>query len=221
MVVLYASIPFLLFTVSGLIRAEILKLQKQIYILKPVSTLIVIGIALLSFGSPTANLLYTGFILIALTLSFAGDILLIFQQNLKAFRIGLGFFLAAHLTYTAVFSIFGSISTTGAIISIFLIAIDILLYQLFKTNLGRLKIPVIAYLVAISVMLVQAFSTLNSLSLNNHQALMIISGAVLFFISDLILAVNRFWKPWKYNRISLGFYYSGQFLLALSASYFE
>ena len=220
MVVLYSFIPLLLFTVSGLIRAEILELRNQIYILKPLSTLTVIGIALFSFGSPNANFLYTGFILTALILSFAGDMLLIFQQNLKVFRIGLVFFLLAHLTYTAVFSIFGSISLISAIVSIFLIAIDIFLYLLFKPNLGNLKIPFIAYLFAISAMLIQAFSTLNSLSLNRFQALMIIFGASLFFISDLILALNRFWKPWRYNRISLGFYYSGQFLLALSANYF-
>ena len=45
----------------------------------------------------------------------------------------------------------------------------------------------------------------------------VIIGALLFYASDLILAANRFWRPWQYNRISLGFYYSGQLLIALSA----
>jgi hypothetical protein len=42
---------------------------------------------------------------------------------------------------------------------------------------------------------------------------MVLVGAALFYISDVILAANRFWKPWEYNRISLGFYYGGQLLI--------
>ena len=50
--------------------------------------------------------------------------------------------------------------------------------------------------------------------------LMVLFGALLFYFSDVILAANKFWKPWRYNRISLVFYYSGQLLIALSAGYF-
>jgi hypothetical protein len=35
-----------------------------------------------------------------------------------------------------------------------------------------------------------------------------------------MLAANRFWRPWRYNRISLAFYYGGQLLIALAAGYF-
>ena len=49
---------------------------------------------------------------------------------------------------------------------------------------------------------------------------MVAGGAVLFYISDVILAANRFWRSLRYDRISLAFYYGGQLLLALSASYF-
>jgi hypothetical protein len=50
--------------------------------------------------------------------------------------------------------------------------------------------------------------------------MMIATGAVLFYISDIILAASRFWRPWRYHRLSLAFYYSGQLLIALAASYF-
>jgi hypothetical protein len=49
---------------------------------------------------------------------------------------------------------------------------------------------------------------------------MILTGALLFYISDIMLAANRFWKPWRYNRISLAFYYGGQLLIALAAGCF-
>lgn len=42
----------------------------------------------------------------------------------------------------------------------------------------------------------------------------------MFSISDLMLAVNRFRRPFKYHRFSLAFYYGGQFLIALSPAFF-
>jgi hypothetical protein len=69
-------------------------------------------------------------------------------------------------------------------------------------------------------MVSRAVSTLASPLFSGTQAALIILGAVLFYVSDLILAAARFWRPWKYNRISLVFYYGGQTLIALAASYF-
>jgi hypothetical protein len=45
-------------------------------------------------------------------------------------------------------------------------------------------------------------------------------GALLFYVSDVILALHRFRFSWKYGRINLAFYYAGQALIALSASFF-
>ena len=83
-----------------------------------------------------------------------------------------------------------------------------------------MKFPVILYIVIISVMVNRACSTLASPEFSGLQVWMITLGAILFYISDVILALNRFWKTWQYNRISLVFYYGGQGLIALAASYF-
>jgi len=83
-----------------------------------------------------------------------------------------------------------------------------------------MKVPVIVYIVVISVMVNQAFSTFSGSAFTRGQAWMIAIGAILFYISDVILAANRFWKSFQYHRISLAFYYAGQFLIALAASYF-
>ncbi len=83
-----------------------------------------------------------------------------------------------------------------------------------------MKIPVIAYIVIISVMVSRAIAIFSNHAIDNSHALMIVLGAVLFYISDVILATNRFWQPWQYHRISLAFYYAGQLFIALAASYF-
>jgi hypothetical protein len=69
-------------------------------------------------------------------------------------------------------------------------------------------------------MMNRAVSTFHGGFFNQGQAVMITLGAALFYVSDVILAVSRFRKRWRYNRISLAFYYGGQALLMLSAGFF-
>lgn len=213
-------IPVLVVTVAFLIRAEILGKQRQIYVLKPISTLLVITVALLSSVEPVQNLTYTVGVIIGLLLSFGGDIALMFQEHRKAFIIGLALFLLGHIAYTVVFTLLGEFSTWDLLSAGMLVAVGVSFYLLIRSNLGAMQVPVIAYIVVISVMVNRAGSTLASPVFGVGQALMVLIGAVLFYISDVILAASRFWKLWEYNRISLGFYYGGQLLIALAASYF-
>jgi uncharacterized membrane protein YhhN len=213
-------IPLLIVTVFFLIRAALLKNQRQVYIFKPASTLLVMAVALLSLLETGQNLTYTIGVTIGLFLSFGGDVALMFQENRKAFMLGLFFFLFAHLAYTGVFSLLGRFTTWDFFSIVLLTAAGVGFYVLIRPELGKMRVPVIIYIVVISVMVSRASSTLKSPVFINSQAIMIVSGAVLFYLSDVILAANRFWKPLKYNRVSLAFYYSGQLLIALAASYF-
>ncbi len=214
-------IPVLTLAVFLLIRARIFEKKQQVYIFKPIATLLVITVALLSFLEPAQNVTYVVGVLVGLVLSLGGDIALMFQENRKAFTLGLGFFLLAHVAYTVVFTILGHFSAWDVVSLMVLLAAGLSFYTLIKPNLGRLQVPVIIYIIVISVMVNRAVSTLiNPFSFNTGQAVMITMGAVLFYISDVILAANRFWKAWKYHHISLVFYYIGQLLIALAASYF-
>jgi uncharacterized membrane protein YhhN len=67
-------IPFLLVTVVLLVRAEFEGKQKQIYVLKPISTLLVILVAALSFLTPGVQPSYTIWVLAGLWLSMGGDV---------------------------------------------------------------------------------------------------------------------------------------------------
>jgi uncharacterized membrane protein YhhN len=212
--------PVLAASVFILIRAEVLKLQRQIYLIKPLSTVTVIAVAFISFLEPTRNLLYTIGVLAGLLFSLGGDIALMFQEKRRAFKAGLILFFTTQLIYGGVFLLMGRFSAWDILSAAILLIMGTGFYRLIRTSLGSLKGPVIGYIVAISFMVNRALSTFASPNFRAKQALMIFLGALLFYLSDVILAANRFWRPWKYHRINLAFYYSGQCLIALAASYF-
>jgi len=207
-------------SVFFLIRAEFMKRRWQFYILKPISTMLVISAALMSLQQPSWNRTYTLGVLLGLIFSFAGDIALMFQEKRKAFLAGLVFFLAAHIVYAAVFLTLGRFTLWDLVSALILMAAGAGFYMLIRPNLGSMKGPVIGYIVVISFTVNRAFSAWASPEFNPAQAWMIASGVLLFYFSDVILAATKFWKTWRYNRISLVFYYIGQFLIALAASYF-
>ncbi len=209
-------VPLIFVAVFLLIRAEFLKRQKIIYVIKPLCTLLVIAVALLSLKNPAHLAPYTTGVLVGLVFSFGGDIALMFQHNRKAFTLGLGLFLLAHVAYTAVFWVLGRFSVLDIVSATLLIAAGLGFYRLIRNNLGTMKGPVIGYIVVISLMVNRAMAAFASPVFRPAQAWMIAMGALLFYISDVILAANRFWRPWRYQRISLAFYYSGQLLIAMA-----
>lgn len=213
-------IPALMIAVLFLIRARLLEKQVQIYILKPTATFIVILVALASFLEPVQNGMYTVGVLLGLFLSLGGDIALMFQEN-RAFLTGLALFLVAHIAYAIVFIWLGRFSAWDLLTTALLLIAGVSFYALIRPNLGAMKGPVIGYMSIISLMVSRAFSTVVSPVFSNEQGLLIAAGAVLFYLSDVSLAVNRFWKRWRYHPVSLALYYSGQLLIALAASYFK
>ena len=208
-------------TVALLVRAEILGLKPQIYVLKSVSTLLVIGVAALSLTEPVYNASYSYWILLGLGLCFGGDLALMFQDRRKPFMIGLVLFLLGHVAYTVAFTLLGVSSSRTLLAGLVLLAAGLAFYRLISARLGSMRLAVILYFLIISLMVMQATSLLDSAQFHRVQALMVIGGAVLFYVSDVMLAANRFWRPWKYNRTSLAFYYGGQLLIAMSGSGFE
>jgi len=214
-------VPFIAIAVILLIRAELLNKRRQVYAIKPAATLLVIAVALLSLRESTWDPTYTWGVLVGLVLSLGGDVALMFKDNQKAFGVGLVLFLLAHIAYTVVFTLLGRVSPLAAVSIPLLAAVGVGFYALIRSNLGQMRLPVIAYMVVISVMVSRAISTLASPLFWTGQAVMVAVGAILFYLSDMILAANRFWRSWKYDRISLAFYYAGQLLIALAANAFR
>lgn len=213
-------IPFVVVDVFFLIRAELAQRTRQIYTLKPLATLLVIAVALLSFWEPAYNRTYSVGVLIGLLLSLGGDVALMFSDR-RAFMVGLGLFLLAHVAYAVTFTRLNGFKGPDVFTALVLLAAGVGFYTLIRRGLGSMKLPVIGYMLVISLMVNRAMAALWAPAFRNVQAWMIMVGAVLFYISDIMLALNRFWRPWKYTRLSLAFYYGGQVLIALSASYFS
>ena len=83
-----------------------------------------------------------------------------------------------------------------------------------------MKGPVIGYIAIISLMVNRAISAFFGTTFTPTQAWLMALGAIAFWVSDLMLAVNRFRQPFEHHHLSLAFYYGGQLFIALSPAYF-
>jgi uncharacterized membrane protein YhhN len=213
-------VPVIAIAVSLLIRAELCSQQRLIYWLKPISTLLVIGVAALSFLAPGARAGYTVGVLVGLVLSLGGDVALMFPSA-RAFQGGLVLFLLAHVAYALTFTLFGGFSRADLIVGGALLILATVVYAYLAPGLGNMRGPVVLYILVISFMVNRAISAFFSPIYGLVQAWLIATGAVLFWISDLILAVNRFRRPVRLHPVLLVFYYGGQLLIAFSSSFFR
>ncbi len=136
--------------------------------------------------------------LAGLVFSWAGDIMLELPQKNEMFMPGLICFLMAHIMYLSVF-----FSTPGKNIILknhFYLLIPVVLYGaglLFYLydDLGNMRIPVIIYAVVILTMLSGALSRFDKV--NRSSYLLVLFGAILFVISDSLIAINKFSHPFR------------------------
>lgn len=118
-----------------------------------------------------------------LALSAIGDALLEFSPGL--FGAGLLAFLLAHVAYTVTFVRAWRAPRFSAGI-IVVVAYSIILAAWLIPAAGPLAVPVAIYVAAITAMVVSAFTV---------RAPLLALGALLFLISDSVLAVSRFRMP--------------------------
>jgi len=212
-------VPFLVITVALLIRAKLKGNTRQVYLTKPLATLLVIATCALSLARPNANTLYTAALLLGLLLSLGGDVALMFPSD-KAFLLGVASFLLAHVVYGLTFGLMGGLHTPQIGPAALLLVVGVAFYAYLYPHLGKMKAPVGIYALVISLMVLMAVGTLHSTALPSAQAWLVPIGAILFYVSDMILAVDKFARPFKLSSLfNLSAYYLGQLLIALSASY--
>jgi uncharacterized membrane protein YhhN len=78
-------------------------------------------------------------------------------------------------------------------------------------------VPVVLYIIVITVMLAGAWAAFRNPELKTAGAWILFLGAVCFYLSDLFVARDRFIVHRFINRlVGLPLYYCGQFLLAFS-----
>ena len=138
--------------------------------------------------------------------SLAGDVLLMISLD-RLFVPGLVMFLLAHISYLAGFQEQLLNPTGWSFILLFFIFLNG--YRLLRRIAGAMRAgghdrwvtPVIAYGLVISLMLYAALSTIFDPAWGTGAAFLVSAGAFLFYISELILAWNKFVTPFQNSRI--------------------
>ena len=159
---------------------------------------------------------YFKLVLTGLIFGLVGDVCL-GLPGLTAFRVGLVVFLAGHILYILAFAILARRTDWINPVNILIIAISGLVYWWLLPHLGKMLVPGTFYTVVISVMVAAAWAAFRNPGVCRTGAWFILVGAVLFYVSDIFVAHQRFVTEQFYNRlIGLPLYYTAQFLLAFS-----
>jgi uncharacterized membrane protein YhhN len=193
------------FGLAGLLAAERTRSSGR-FLAKPLASAGFIAVAVAAGALDTA---FGRWMVAALVLSALGDVFLLGSSD-TTFLGGLGSFLTAHLVYGIAFLVRG-VAAPGllAIVPFAIFAWQVLRW--LRPHLSdRMRGPVVAYAVVISIMGVLAAGTAADV-----WDWRIPTGAIMFVISDLAVARDNFVAPGFSNRLwGLPLYYGGQLLLA-------
>jgi uncharacterized membrane protein YhhN len=190
-----------------------IEVQNKVFLVGAKMSPVIFAFGYSIYNSIKFQSFYGVLISIGLFLSLTADGLLEYD---KFFLFGVGAFALAHLFYIFAFSKYGVNWIPFLITLGILTVVGVIYFNFLKSGLGDMTIPVIAYIGIITLMVSFAVSTGFS-NISSLRKILIISGAVLFYISDAELAYSMFYKEipnnWFFNGI---FYYTAQMLLAQS-----
>ena len=160
------------------------------------------------------------FLLGALIFSWIGDVVLMFQSlNPLYFIIGLIAFLIGHIIYIILFNkekrqILDKNSTFLRIGSLSIMVYLIVMLSVLLPHLGAMRLPVTVYALTISLMLWTA--VIGYTEWQSPANIWILSGAILFVMSDSILAFNKFYQPiWLTSFFIMVTYLAAQYAIVV------
>jgi alkenylglycerophosphocholine hydrolase len=177
------------------------------YLLKPLTTVLVIALAVSAGGLAGY---FPRAVVLALVLCLAGDVLLM-SPSRRAFGAGVGSFLLAHgfLIQGAVQSMVGSPPPVAV-----LVLLPLALFAAWSVA-GHGRAGLIAY--AVMLLLMAVVLSLRGLRLDTGSAWMAAAGAWLFALSDAALAWRKFRRDFAgAQALVLSTYWAGLALIALS-----
>ena len=197
--------------VAALLVAERRGSSGVVWVAKPLASTGFLALALVRGAAGSG---YGRWVLAALALGWLGDVLLIPKQSRRAFLAGLASFLLGHVAYAVAFLLRG-VDPEASAVATALVAVPSLtvLRWLWPFVPDRLRVPVVAYVGVISLMVacalgVAEFRAQTSIAL----------GALAFYASDLAVARQRFVAESFTNKLwGLPLYYGAQLLLASTA----
>ncbi len=201
--------------VAGELVAQLTELEWLHHLCKPL-IMVFLG---LYYALSTSRQQRSWLVLLAVLFSFLGDSLLMYEsRNEMYFLLGLGAFLAAQLFYLFTYREHSDYRESNASqISRLRLAFPVVLagtglFVILYPTLRELQIPVFLYAMVITAMVITAIYRLGRTSFNSF--VLVLFGALLFMLSDSLLAINKFLEPIP----SAGFwimltYISAQFLI--------
>ncbi len=191
----FSAVFFFLLLIADVI-AVAASFQEVHFLVKPLLMPVLAVLVYLKLsGIPSKRWYFT---FAGLILAWAGDVFLLFEyQNASFFLFGLASFLGTHICYIMLFKYLITPQSGWWVKKSWLwlsvAAYGILLVALLWQNLGGMKIPVMVYAACISCMVM--FSLRLQPNLPKNIWIYFSTGAFLFFISDSILALNKFYQP--------------------------
>jgi uncharacterized membrane protein YhhN len=204
-------IALTLAAVALLLVAEFRGSHAGVWVAKPLASTGFLGAALAAGAQGSG---YGRWVLAGLAVSWLGDVLLIPHAR-AAFLAGLVSFLLGHVAYAVAFAERG-LSVGGVVLAALALVPAALaaLRWLGPHVPAEMRLPVRAYVTVISAMVACAVGTEVAAS-----APAILVGALMFFVSDLAVARDRFVAPGPWNRAwGLPLYYGAQLVLASTTS---
>ncbi len=133
--------------------------------------------------------------LIALLFSWIGDILLLGDEP-AFFLSGMIAFVMTHVSYSFTFLKIKQVTPKDRsyfIIPLFaLLVFSLLVFFYLKDDLGSYLLPVLLYMIFISLMASLAIHTRTNTKIETLSLYTFIPGALLFVVSDALLAINMF-----------------------------
>jgi len=155
---------------------------------------------------------------IGVLLSLVGDVFLLWLD--RFFLFGLAAFLLAHIAYLVGFnSPLPPLSLWSLLLAVIVglgaaRVMRRILTGVHASGESRMAIPVAIYGVVITLMLLSALLTLSNTDWSALASVSVALGASLFYLSDIVLAWNKFLSPITNGRVlNIGLYHAGQFLL--------
>jgi uncharacterized membrane protein YhhN len=183
------------------------------YLFKPLTTIIIlIGAAWIVRPAPP---LYRALVVAGLGCSLGGDILLMLRGDRIA--AGVAAFLLAHLGYVVAFSVGNPVSFAQVMWLLPFVAFCGAVLGDRWRALGRLKVPLAIYTAVLCTMAWRAAMRGQAIGIPRQTFLFGVAGACLFVVSDAILVLRRFGRPFAAAQsLELGTYWVAQTLIALS-----
>jgi uncharacterized membrane protein YhhN len=154
------------------------------------------------------------FVLLGLVLSAVGDVALALHGR-RSFLFGLLAFLLGHVAYIVAAATVVPVAQWASPFVALPVVATVAAHVVLSPRLGAMRGPVVAYMATITVMVIGAMAFGRADAVHGDAFLL---GALLFYVSDLPVARDRFVNRAFVNRAwGLPAYYAGQLLLAWAA----